>query len=323
MHEPAGSLLRRRGWGRGQHGDRRRRPDATRARSPHRDGHRDRGCGRRSPARPWTTWSSVAGTSARRTSSRPRSATASCPSTCCARSSRSSGRSSPGRAWSPPRSWAPPTRPTSSPPRRHREELEILARNVKDFKAAHKLDRVVIVNLGSTERHTEVSDVHRTVAAFEAGLQRSDERISPAMKYLYLACKLGAPHVNFTPSLTKIPGAGGAGRELGHPHRRRGREDRPDPPQDRARARLRGPPAAWSRAGSRPTSWATTTACVLDDPESNKTKVRQQALGARRDPRLRGRPTTRCTSTTTARAATRRRPGTTSTSPASSASGCR
>ena len=87
----------------------------------------------------------------------------------------------------------------------HREELEILARNVKDFKAAHKLERVVIVNLGSTERHTEVSDVHRTVAAFEAGIQRSDERISPAMKYLYLACKLGAPHVNFTPSLTKIP----------------------------------------------------------------------------------------------------------------------
>ena len=43
------------------------------------------------------------------------------------------------------------------------------------------------------------------VPAFEAGLQRNDERISPAMKYLYLACKLGVPHVNFTPSLTKVP----------------------------------------------------------------------------------------------------------------------
>ncbi|MGZ6079678.1 MAG: inositol-3-phosphate synthase, partial [Myxococcaceae bacterium] len=87
----------------------------------------------------------------------------------------------------------------------HREELEILSRNVKDFKATNKLDRVIIVNLASTERHAQVSDVHRTVAAFEAGLQKNDERISPAMKYLYLACKLGAPHVNFTPSLSKIP----------------------------------------------------------------------------------------------------------------------
>src|SRR5450631_1269288 len=89
--------------------------------------------------------------------------------------------------------------------RTQRDELDLLARDVKDFKAAHKLERVVIVNLTSTEKYAEVSDVHRTVAAFEAGLNRSDDRISPAMKFLYLACKLGAPHVNFTPSLTKIP----------------------------------------------------------------------------------------------------------------------
>jgi len=86
-----------------------------------------------------------------------------------------------------------------------REELELLARDVKDFKAAHKLDRVVIVNLTSTEKYAEVADVHRSIAAFETGLNRSDERISPAMKFLYLACKLGVPHVNFTPSLTKVP----------------------------------------------------------------------------------------------------------------------
>ena len=86
-----------------------------------------------------------------------------------------------------------------------REKLALLAGHVSAFKAAHKLDRVVMVNLTSTERYTEVSNVHRTVAAFEAGLNRSDERISPAMQFLYLACKLGAPHVNFTPSLTKVP----------------------------------------------------------------------------------------------------------------------
>jgi myo-inositol-1-phosphate synthase len=89
--------------------------------------------------------------------------------------------------------------------RNQREELELLARDVKEFKSAHRLDRLVMVNLTSTERFAEVSDVHASIPAFEAGLNRSDERISPAMKFLYLACKLGIPHINFTPSLTKIP----------------------------------------------------------------------------------------------------------------------
>ena len=62
-----------------------------------------------------------------------------------------------------------------------------------------------MVNLASTERYIEVDDVHRTLAAFEAGLDASDPRISPAMKYLYVACQLGIPHCNFTPSLSKIP----------------------------------------------------------------------------------------------------------------------
>ena len=86
-----------------------------------------------------------------------------------------------------------------------REELEIIAANVEAFKLRHGLARVVIVNLASTERYIQVEDVHRTLPAFEAGLDANDPRISPAMKYLYIACQLGLPHCNFTPSLTKIP----------------------------------------------------------------------------------------------------------------------
>jgi myo-inositol-1-phosphate synthase len=86
-----------------------------------------------------------------------------------------------------------------------REELDILAKNVDTFRRENRLDRVVMVNLTSTEKYSEVADVHRTLPAFEAGLDASDPRISPAMKYLYLACKLGIPHCNFTPSLSKIP----------------------------------------------------------------------------------------------------------------------
>ncbi len=86
-----------------------------------------------------------------------------------------------------------------------RDEIKILSDNIAAFKKQHNLERVVMVNLASTEKFTELSDVHKTISAFEAGLNASDARISPSMKYLYVACKMNCSHVNFTPSLSKIP----------------------------------------------------------------------------------------------------------------------
>ena len=86
-----------------------------------------------------------------------------------------------------------------------REELDVIVANIEAFKLRHGLTRVVMVNLASTERYVEVEDIHRTIPAFEAALDANDPRISPAMKYLYVACQLGIPHANFTPSLSKIP----------------------------------------------------------------------------------------------------------------------
>lgn len=86
-----------------------------------------------------------------------------------------------------------------------RAEIEMLEEHIAAFRRKHDLDRLVLVNLTSTEKFCEVGEVHRSLKAFEAGLDASDPRISPAMKYLYLSCKLGIPHVNFTPSLTKVP----------------------------------------------------------------------------------------------------------------------
>jgi len=86
-----------------------------------------------------------------------------------------------------------------------RGEIEILEEQLAAFKRDHKLDRLVMVNLTSTEKFTELADVHKTIEAFEAGLDADDARISPAMKYLYVSIKTGTPHANFTPSLSKIP----------------------------------------------------------------------------------------------------------------------
>jgi myo-inositol-1-phosphate synthase len=87
----------------------------------------------------------------------------------------------------------------------HRDELKIVRRNIEDFKRTHGVERVVMVNLASTETHLEEAEVHTSRASFEAGLDRSDPAISPAMRYFYAAAELGIPYCNFTPSYTNIP----------------------------------------------------------------------------------------------------------------------
>jgi myo-inositol-1-phosphate synthase len=87
----------------------------------------------------------------------------------------------------------------------YRQELATLKRDIEGFKKARGVDRVVIVNLASTEAYLEPSPVHESRAAFEAGLDKNDPAISPTMRYFYAACELGIPYCNFTPSYTNIP----------------------------------------------------------------------------------------------------------------------
>ena len=87
----------------------------------------------------------------------------------------------------------------------YRDEIAILTKNIEDFKRARGLTRVVMVNLASTEAFLDVSAVHQSLPAFEAGLDANSAAISPAMRYFYTAAKLGIPYCNFTPSLTNVP----------------------------------------------------------------------------------------------------------------------
>jgi myo-inositol-1-phosphate synthase len=153
-----------------------------------------------------------------------------------------------------------------------REELEILTRNIIAFKREHGLDRVVMVNLTSTEKFTQVSDVHRSIEAFESALDESDPRISPAMKYLYLACKLGMPHCNFTPSLSKVSALEKLSEKFGVPIA--GEDGKTG--QTLLKTVL-APAFVVRQLGVE--GWYSTNILgnndgkVLDDPESNKTKV--------------------------------------------------
>ncbi len=82
----------------------------------------------------------------------------------------------------------------------HRETIEAVGRNLRDFKA--ECGSVVVVNLASTERLAdEGNEIFNSMAGFEAALDEDSPEISPAMLYAYAAIAEGVPYGNFTPSV--------------------------------------------------------------------------------------------------------------------------
>jgi myo-inositol-1-phosphate synthase len=101
--------------------------------------------------------------------------------------------------------------------RGHREQIAGLERDLETFQRDHALERMVVVNLASTERFLEVQPVHRDLRSFEAGLDASDPAITPAMRYFYAANKLQLPYCNFAPSLTNVPALDEHAQKMGNP----------------------------------------------------------------------------------------------------------
>ncbi|MBR7836033.1 inositol-3-phosphate synthase [Actinospica durhamensis] len=83
-----------------------------------------------------------------------------------------------------------------------RELAEALRQDIRDFKAAHGCDRIVVIWCASTEVYLEPGPTHEDLAAFEAAMDTSDASIAPSMLYAYAALKEGAPFMNGAPNLT-------------------------------------------------------------------------------------------------------------------------
>ena len=82
-----------------------------------------------------------------------------------------------------------------------RQEADRLQADLRAFQKKHKLDRVVCVNLTSTEPELAANPAHRTLAAFEKAIDKNDTRaVRSSSLYAYTAAKLGFPFVHFTPS---------------------------------------------------------------------------------------------------------------------------
>ncbi|AMR25937.1 inositol-3-phosphate synthase [Hymenobacter psoromatis] len=74
--------------------------------------------------------------------------------------------------------------------------------DIRNFKATRDCSRLVMVWCGSTEIYHELTDTHRTLANFEAGLRANAPHIAPSMIYAYAALREGVPFVNGAPNLT-------------------------------------------------------------------------------------------------------------------------
>lgn len=73
--------------------------------------------------------------------------------------------------------------------------------DIEAARSAHGLDRVIVMNLASTERIADIAAPEfATIDAFEAALDADSPLISPAMLYAYAAITAGWPYGNFTPS---------------------------------------------------------------------------------------------------------------------------
>ena len=84
----------------------------------------------------------------------------------------------------------------------HRAAVQHIQDDLARFKSEQNLDRVVMINLASTERKADLgADALTSVEGFERGLDDDDAAISPAMLYAYAAIASDTPYANFTPSV--------------------------------------------------------------------------------------------------------------------------
>lgn len=82
-----------------------------------------------------------------------------------------------------------------------RQQVRRIQRDIRAFQDKHKLERVVCVNLTSTEPSLRTGAAHRSLAALERALDKDNRKaVRPSTLYAYAAASLGLPFVHFTPS---------------------------------------------------------------------------------------------------------------------------
>lgn len=75
-----------------------------------------------------------------------------------------------------------------------------IAADITEFAGRHQLDRVVVVNVTSTEPPAPPHPAHASLAALAGALAQPGPVLPPSALYAYAAFSAGCPYVDFTPS---------------------------------------------------------------------------------------------------------------------------
>jgi len=80
------------------------------------------------------------------------------------------------------------------------EVARLIAQDIDDFRRRRGLERVVVVNVSSTEPIFPAGPEHETLAALETALATGGHVLPPSSLYAYAAFTAGCSYVDFTPS---------------------------------------------------------------------------------------------------------------------------
>jgi myo-inositol-1-phosphate synthase len=99
--------------------------------------------------------------------------------------------------------------------------VQAMQKDLREFRERHGLERVVVVNVSSTEPPRELPIEYADLDAFEASLRTARPRKGLTLSVLaaYAALDAGCPYVNFTPSPgSTLPALQELARRRGVPH---------------------------------------------------------------------------------------------------------
>ncbi|KAI8883002.1 Myo-inositol-1-phosphate synthase [Backusella circina FSU 941] len=88
-----------------------------------------------------------------------------------------------------------------------RAHVEQIRKDIRDFKTANGLDKVIVIWTANTERYAELVDgVNDTADNFLAAVNASHDEIAPSSIFALACIEEGTPFINGSPQNTFVPG---------------------------------------------------------------------------------------------------------------------
>jgi myo-inositol-1-phosphate synthase len=99
------------------------------------------------------------------------------------------------------------------------ETAAMIANDITEFAGRHQLDRVVVINVASTEPAPRPHAAHASLGALTAALATPDKVLPASSLCAYAAFSAGCSYVDFTPSTgARLPALAELARERGLPY---------------------------------------------------------------------------------------------------------